>query len=401
MAYIVNQISSIVNDAVADALGLASTSAAETLTTSNYVSFGESLSAANAYEGFFNSLVNRLVKTVFFVRSYEGSSRKILRDEHAYGAFVQKVVYTMPSAVNNPAWNIPDSVTGYYTQASPYDVATTVSVSATIYGEQGTWAIEVVRPMSQIKTAFTGPAEMSAFIDGIYVTIDNAIKLEEETVEASAANTAIASAVNGSKVRALVTEYNTIHGYTGDNASLALTATTALHDADFLAYAAMEINRTVSRMGKMSTLFNVLGHQTFTDREYLVVEMNGAFDAALTAYLKANTFHEELIKLPNYTVVPYWQYGGVAGSAANDLAYTMRVDVINDAFITGTNLTGEVSATNVICFMHDIENVAAYFGERRSWELYNPRSDVMVHGETGRKGFAVDEHANSLVFTLN
>lgn len=396
MAYIVNQIDTIVNDAVSDALGLASTAAAETLTTSDYVSFGEQLSAANAYEGFFGSLVNRLVKTVFFVRSYEGSSRRILRDEHAYGAFVQKVVYEMPDAVENPAWDIPTSG-GAYTQASPYDVSTTLTVSASVYGGQGTWAVEVVRPMVQVKTAFVGPAEMAAFIDGIYVTIENAIKLQEEAVEASAANTAIASAVNGGLVRNLVTEYNTIHSLTG---TAALTATTALHDADFLAYAAMEINRLVPRFAKMSTMFNVRGHETFTDKDYLVVELHSAFDAALTTYLKANTFHEELIKLPGYATIPYWQYGGVKGGGANDLAQTMKIDVINDAFVSSGNATGTISQGNIICFMHDVENVAAYFGERRSWEHYNPRSDVMVHGETGRKGFAVDEHANAMVFLL-
>ena len=61
---------------------------------------------------------------------------------------------------------------------------------------------------------------------------------------------------------------------------------------------------------------------------------------------------------------------------------------------------GAVKQGGIIAFIHDIENVAAYFGERHSWEIFNPRSDVMVHGEKARKGFAVDGHANAVVFYM-
>ena len=32
--------------------------------------------------------------------------------------------------------------------------------------------------------------------------------------------------------------------------------------------------------------------------------------------------------------------------------------------------------------------------------MYNPRSEVYIHGEKARKGFAVDSHANSFVFYI-
>ena len=60
----------------------------------------------------------------------------------------------------------------------------------------------------------------------------------------------------------------------------------------------------------------------------------------------------------------------------------------------------EVAQSGIICFLHDIEHVAAYFGHRRTWEKYNERDDVMIHGDTMRKGYAVDGHANGLVFVV-
>ena len=70
------------------------------------------------------------------------------------------------------------------------------------------------------------------------------------------------------------------------------------------------------------------------------------------------------------------------------------------AAINIKNGSNEVSQTGIISFIHDIENVAAYFGDRKSWEMVNPRSDVVIHGEKAQKGFAVDNHANAVVFYL-
>ena len=136
MTYIVSQIKNIINDSVADALG--KNYGVTQVDTSDVVSMGQAISQFNAYEGFFNALVNRIVKTVYFVRTYEGNTRQVLRDEHEYGAFIQKVYYDLPVAVDNPTWNIPTTDTPpAYTQASPYDVSATVPVSALIFGGKG------------------------------------------------------------------------------------------------------------------------------------------------------------------------------------------------------------------------------------------------------------------------
>ena len=171
----VKQIYSLVNDAVEDALG--KNSGVTKLETTDIVSMGKAISSYDAYETFFGSLVNRIAKTVYFIRVYEGKTRSVLRDEHEYGAFIQKVYYNLPEAVENPTWDVatwsgsPASAT--YSQASPYDVDTVVGVKALIYGGQGTWSIEIMRPIEQIKTAFLDESSMMSFIDGIYIAVEN------------------------------------------------------------------------------------------------------------------------------------------------------------------------------------------------------------------------------------
>ena len=386
---LVTQIANIVNDSVKDALGK-SVSPTE-LDSSDIVSLGKSISQYDAWEPFYKSLTNRIVRTIYFIRVYSAKSRSILRDEHEFGAFVQKVYYEMPDASDNPTWEIPDS-NDDYKQKSPYDVENTVAVSSLIFGGKGTWTIEIIRPLPQIKSAFLSEADMLNFIDGIYLAVENSFKLQEERLVALAANTSMADVIKSGRARNLLAEYNTNH-----SGSTISSVTAALESADFLKYASMEINRTIKNMAKMSTAFNSAGYTTFTEKDKLVVEMNAQFASASEMYLQADTFHDELVKLPNYEEVPFWQSSG----ANFDFADCSKINVTNSALIgTDPGDTGNVEQGGIICFLHDVENVAAYFGARRTWELWNPRSEVMIHGEKADKGFSVDNHANSVVFYI-
>lgn len=382
---LVKQISNILNDAVKDALGKNASLA--DLDSSDIVSIGKAISAYDAFEPFYKSLTNRLVKTVYFVRTYSSNTRHILRDEHEYGAFIQKVYYALPEAKDNATWNIPDS-SGNYHQASPFDVEDTIAVSAITFGGKGTWTIELIRPVEQIKTAFLDEPSMMAFIDGLYVTVENAFKLQEERLVALAANTAIADALNSknkAQARNLLAEYNSNH-------SSSLSAASALEDASFLKFASMEIKRVIDNMSVMSSVYNREHYHTFTSSENLVVEMLSHFVSASEMYLQADTFHNDLVGLPNFESVPYWQGSGESFDFAHASAINITHDDINEGVPT--------EQSGIICFVHDIENVAAYFGNRRSWEMNNPRSEVMIHGEKADKGFAIDGHANAVVFYI-
>lgn len=394
MAYLVKQISSIINDVIEDLTSQSAT--IQTADTSDLVSLGKTIDSLDLYEGFFGSLVNRIAKTVYFVRVYDGArKRSILRDEHEYGAFIQKIYMTAPDLVDNPEYNIPQYTNGSisgYTQSSPYDVDATIAVTAKIFSAQGTLALEIVRPVDQIRSAFISDTEMMRFIDGIYVAIENKIKLAEEALVSAAVSTAIAYDVQAGMVRNLLTEYNTAY----PDAAIT-TAAEAMTDPDFLKYASKEINQTVKYMRDMSTGFNAGGYLTFTDKDNLVVEVLSSAAASFDSFLNADTFHESLVSLPRYEEVNRWQFSGKSFGAFDDVS---QIDITNEGLITEDNVTGNVTADGVIAFVHDIEHVAAYFGHRRSWEKYNERQDLYIHGETMRKGYAVDPNANGIVFVV-
>lgn len=391
--YIIKQKYSVVNDAIADALG--KNGSITTLNTTDLVSLGKSLANMELLEGWYAAMANRIVKTVYFMRVYGQRQRSVLRDEHEYGAFVQKVYYKAPDFVANPEYGIPQdpvspSTEYTYNQTSPYDVSAVVEVTASVFGGQGTLALEFVRPVDQIRTAFLSEAEMIRFIDGLYVAADNKIKMAEEELTDMAVNTAIAYDVDNSKVRNLLTEYNALLPEDADP----LTAAAAVRDADFLRYACMEIGQTIDYMGEMSTIFNVEGYETFTDRENMVVEVLSYFARSMEVFLQADTFHDSLVSLPRYEPVPRWQR--LKNSVAQDFASLSSIKIQNSAINSGNALT----VTGIVAFVHDVEHVAAYFGHRRTWEKYNERDDVYIHGDTMRKGYAVDGHANGVVFIV-
>ena len=389
---IVSQVSTLVNDAVKDAIG--KNADITQLDTTDVVTLGQVIDAYDAYDLWYGALVNRIIKTLYFVRTYEANPRSILRDEHDYGAFIQKVYTEMPEAVDNSEWGIPTIDTSNnsrtYKQHSPYDVDTTIGVKALIYGKQGTWTIEFIRPSEQIKTAFIGDSEMLAFVGMLCMTAENAMKLEEERLIATAVNTSMAACIAAGKARNLLEEYNTLEG-------TQLTVAKALTDAGFLRYASKEIGRTVDNMQSMSGVFNINGYTTFTPKSELIVEMNSEFAKASDMYLQSDTFHKELVALPRYTSVPYWQ------SSGTDFSFAKTSEIkIKNAEISGLgeNTDGIVNQSGIICFLRDTENCAAYFNRMRTWELPNPRDGIVIHGEKARKGYAVDKNANAYVFYI-
>lgn len=394
--YMIGQISSIVNDAYEDITG--QSNSIQTLDTSALVSMGATLDNMGLLEGWFGKLANRIVKTVFFVRTApDKRERSILRDEHEYGAFIQKIYAKSPDVVDNNEYKIPASATGLYTQSSPYDVNATIEIDAKVFGGQGTFSIEFVKPVDQIRTAFLNGTDMQRLIDAMYTAAMNKLKIAMTSLVDMACNTGIAACINNGLARNLLNEYNTLH--TGETGFVALTVANCMSDADFCRYCTMEIKETIDDMQDVSTVYNAQAYETFTDKENLVLEMLSKAMSYFEVYLQADTFHNDLVSLPGFEKVSKWQMRNNA--VKPDFASLSTISVIHDEFKDAdTNPTGKIEQSGIIAFLHDREYVAAYFGHERDWEHYNPRDDVYSVGFPRRKGYAIDDHANAMVFYI-
>ena len=388
----VKQIYSIVNGAVADVLG---SNALTARTTTDFVDLGRSLSdVAGGYDAFFGALACRITKTVEFVRLYEKNERRVMTDLLDFGAFVQKVYAELPDAVSNPVWSVSNGQNPpTISQADPYGITTTINITTKIFGKRGTWAIEIVRPTKQIKEAFLDASSMGAFIDAIYTTIENAYTIEVEALENLAVSTGIAECLENSKATNILAEYLT------DNPNSTLTEDDCLMDVGFLAYANKKISQIRSYMQKPSKIFNVAGYSTFTSEDKCVTEVLTEFANASRFYLRSNAFNESLVALDKYNEVPYWQTPGKTFAFDDCSAIKItNFDVKHDT--SNPPVAQTVTGGGIIAFVRDEEFVKAYFGERTTWELPNPRNKTVSHGEDAETGYAVDPHANAWVFYI-
>ena len=378
-----SQIYSIVNAAVSDVLGAQAPRVTDTTT---FVDLGKAMADANMYDAFYGALACRISKTVAFVRMYEKNERRVITDYQDFGAYVQKIYTELPDAVSNPVWSVSNGQNPpTISSSNPYDVTTVVNVSSMIYGLKGTWAIEIVLPTRQIKEAFLSLEAMGAFIDSLYMTIENSMTLDMEATENLAVSTAMASAIKAGNKTNLLQIYNEEHPET-------LTVSMAMQSVPFLAFSAEKINRMAKNMKKMSKLFNASNYATFTPEDKLVVEVNTEFAGKSQYLLQSNTYHEELVKLPGYNEVDYWQGPGTSF----DFADCSKINIKNEAI----DENNAIEQGGIVAFVRDEENVKAYYGDRETWELPNPRNRTVIHGEQAEKGYAVDPHANAWVFYI-
>lgn len=373
----VNQIYALVNDAADEALG---TSAITVKDTATLVALGDKvLSSATDKEAFYKSLTDRIGRTVIAVRAYQASSRSVKRDDMEWGLIYQKISYKKIEAVENPTWET-------NTQANPFDVEIKTEAVQKLFTVMSTYSFEDSLPDGQLFTAFTSASAMGAFISGIYTNMYNYMAIAEENLANLAVATNIAGVLakgNAPQKRNLLNEFNT-------KFSQSLTVADCLTNGNFLKYASREIALVTKNMTKMSTIYNCDDMPRFTSKDKQVVEVLGQFASATASYLEADTYHNEMVKLPGYEEVVYWQAEGTDGFAFDDVS---KINIENSHI-------GEdaVEQGGIIAFIHDYDSCASIITNRRSGSVYNPRAERYNVFEKADKGYAVDLSENAVVF---
>ena len=379
----VNQIYTMVNDSAKESLGMQAITVKDTGTL---VSLGDVvLSSSTNKEKFYNALVDRVGRTVIAVRQYRPKDRSVKRDEMEWGLIYQKISFKQHYAVENPSW---DSAT----QADPFDVEVSTEAVQKLFTKLGTYNFEDSIPDYQLFTAFTSAERMGAFISGIYINMDNALAQAEENLANLAVDTAIAGILikgKASQKRNLLSEYNSLF-------NTSLTASDCIFNEGFLKYASREINTVVKNMRSLSTIYNAEDIPRHTPDENLVVEILGQFASATASYLESSTYHNELVKLPRYEEVTYWQASGEDFSFES----TSTINIKNSELATAGNADGEIEQSGIIAYVHDYDAVASIIYKRRSSSNYNPRAERYNIFEKADKGYAVDLSENGVVFYI-
>ena len=381
----IKQVYEIVNDAQQQVLGEESLIKED---LSDVVSIGESIANANLYDKYVGALLNRIAKNIFSIRAYSGRAPKVLMDSWEFGSIVQKVHVALPDAEENESWELVDGAT--YNQDQFYKP----SVSVKIWNQKTTFEIPISIAEEQLKQSFLGAEEMARFISMLYLAVENSLTLKFDALIMRTINNFIGATIYdnavGTRVVKLLSEYNTIHGLTGADA---LTNTKALYDKEFLRYCAYRIKQVATRMSTYSTLFNIGATEKHTPRDMLHIVMLDYLDAGVSAFLQSDTFHDELVKLPDADVVSCWQGSGTSFA----LADTSKVYV---SVLDKTGTKRDVEQAYIVCAMFDRDALGVTAMNKRVKGHVNDKAEFFNYWYKEDAGYFNDYNENFVVFVV-
>ena len=374
----VEQIYTLVNETAKESMGEKAIAVKD---VSSLIALGDSvLSSASDTENFLNTLVDRIARTVFSVRRYETDTEGMVRHPFEFGCIVQKIYVDMPEAKQNNSWEIGKE--GYTPVFAPVIKPT---AKQKLFKGITTWEVDVTIPDYMLRTAFLNETSMATFIDAIFTAMDNMITLALENNANLTRASFIARKLKGGKPCGainLLHEYNTLTG-------ASLTVDGAMMNAEFLAWASRAINLWVKRMSKMSVLFNEEGYKRHTPKDKIVVNLLQDFTSACDTFLGANTFHDELVKLPMYDSVAYWQGAGESFDFNDTSAIKVKIDESNT-----------IEKKGIIGIVYDYEAMGVTLNERRSTSERNNHDEYTNYYNKANIGYFNNMSENGIVFYL-
>lgn len=374
---------------------------AENLTvkdTATFISFGRVVMATdNNKDSCYQALVDRIGRTIVL---YEKLVRKNLverMDTMQFGAVLQTIeTKSIANAKQNNSW-IYGTTSNVIEQKNPFDVMKSddTDILVQYFSKRATWEINKKIYDIQLNDAFTNETSFSAFVEMIFQDMYNAMILAENDLQHGVISTAIASAIHaGTKetnpiptmARNLLKEYNTL-------TNAGLTVDTALINKEFLRYCAKEILLVTKKMRDPSVFYNELGATKWHESPQVRLLTNYA--TASDAYLSADTYHKELVALPDYDTVNFWQARGTTDDFTTVSSVNIKVHE-GDADTTGT----DVSQSGVIAYVCDPRRQGYMFDRIRTKSIYNPASECTDYFHKADQGFFINRARCGVVFYI-
>lgn len=383
----IKQVYDLVNTTTQEVIG------SETLVTedlSNLVDIGEQVINAKAIENFTKTLVDHIGKVIFVNRKYSGSAPKVLMDGWEYGSILEKIASEMPEATENDSWELEDG------QSYDPNIFHKPNVSAKFFNKRITFEIDRSFTERQVKSAFSSATQMNAFLSMLENEVDKSLTVKVDSLIMRTINNMTAQTVKaGGNVRVinLLTLFNTTYA---TSLTSPLTADEAIYTPEFIRFASFVMGKYIKRLGKMSTLFNIGGMHRFTPADKLHIVLLDEFMQASKIFLQSDTFHDELVALPNAESVPFWQGSGTGYAYAD----TSRIDVnIEDA--TAESGKSRIQQSNILGVMFDRDALGVANLDRRVTTHYNPKAEFFNNFYKFDAGYFNDANENFVVFTAN
>lgn len=376
----ITQIKDLVNSSLKEVDG---TSVLLKEDLSNVVDVGKDILDKDDIDNFVKKLVDRVGKTVFNNRVYQGSAPSVLMDAWEYGSVVEKVDADLPNVEENDSWNLQDG------KSYDQDIFYQPKVSAKFFNSKVTFDIPMSFTKMQVKSAFNSATELNSFISMLMTKVQNAMTVHLDGLIMKTINNFTAQVINSNKGLQVV---NLLKGY-NEQTGQSLTSAKALTDPNFIKYANLMINTYRSRISQMSTLFNVGGVHKFTPKENQHLVILSDLASASKVYLESDTYNQQNVQLgSNYDTVPYWQGSGTSYNFTD----TSSIDV---AIKDGAS-TKEVKQSGILGVLFDTSALGVSCQNPRTTTAVNARAEFYTNFNKYDAMYYNDLNENFVVFMV-
>jgi hypothetical protein len=373
-----DQIYSIVNDAIAQAVGEA---ALASIDTKNFASLGSVvLSSSTNTECFLNTLAQRIGRTIYRFRAYNNKFSDMIISDMQWGAIMQKIRVEMPEAVSDPTYSLTDGES-----IDPYIVAKP-KAHQKLFVARTPYMFQITIQRETLREAFLSAEAMGSFVALIFGEVRNAIELSLENLGRLTLSVAMSETSDANSQRIhLVTEYNAEHNLEGDDA---LTASTAIYNADFLRYVIYRINNVVDMLQDMSVQFCDGDLPTFTNKENMRIRVLSAFQRRLETCVEYASFHDQFTSIDNaYSTINFWQSEQTPSS----------IDIL-----VRPSIGDRVQISNIIAEINDRDAFGIYqYEENVLTSPLNPRGQYYNQFWHELQNRFVDTSENLVLFILD
>ena len=354
----INQIYSILNDINAQMFG---SDALAVKDLSGLISMGTNIIGnAVSTDKFLNVLVDRIGKTVIRRLDLQLDFPSLYMDSFQFGAVLQKINVAPIQAVSSNDWEV--GTAGFTPSLLDIHKPT---VSVKYFDGLDTASFIVTIPFDLMDSAFASEAGVSQFFDAIIQALNDSLVVSLNNMSRTAVCNFVAEKIKASNgVINLLTEYN------GAHTGATLTQAEAIESPAFLRYASAQIKKYLDLLKNPSVLYNTDGNVRATARDNMHILCQSEFAINSQVYLESDTYWKDLLSLPGYTSVSYWN-GNHTASGDNDFATNSTINVIPSSE-EGQATPTAVNQSGVIMVLADRLAIAVGINKRRSATFTNP-----------------------------
>ena len=381
----INQIYSLVNKTSNEMWGVSAPSVSD---LSGLIALGEKILPNGNWspdaDNYLNSIVDKIGRTVIRTLKRRVDLKNFIKLPFEFGAILEKIDVQPLEAQEDNSWNIGknDYSTNFFEVYKP-------NVSSSVFTGIDSWTVHVTIPDVMFRTAFTSESKLSSFYTAILESMTGTIEGQVNKMNHICLSNFIAEKVKAENgVVNLVSLYNDLFNKEVPTGEL------AQFDNDFMKWASYTINNYVDYIADESVFYNTNEKIRSTSRDNAHIIFLKSFTSAITSHLESGTFHNELVKLPLYDTINYFQFN------ADTFASRSGINIIPSSEKDEAEKT-PVVLSNIIGVIADRMALGTTIHERWSASDRINTERRTNYAEGANIGYFNDLSENGIIFTLN